>query len=423
MDGPLSAFIAQPGEAGPGAAGVDAILDAVRLHLGMEIAFAARYIDGRREFTHIRTDLPIPHKPGYSEPQEESFCWHILNGDLPELIHNAADNALARSLPVTDALPVGAHMDVPLRLKDGTVYGSFCCLSRSPDYSLNQRDLATLRAFADLAGQQIEVQRAGEAEQRASVARIDMAIAAGLPSILYQPIHRLDTLAPAGVEALARFGGADTRPPNLWFSEAAGIGRGLELELAAIGAALNGLPYLPGDAYMSVNASPATILSGKMEPMLAVMPAGRIVIELTEHEAVADYRELREALSRLRRHARIAIDDMGAGYANLRHLIDLAPDIVKLDMSLTRDVHRDPARRALTGAMVEFTSRMGCAIVAEGVECEAEAEALRGLGVGYGQGWHFARPMPAAALRRHMAGTVEDGRADVAASHRRGAGG
>jgi EAL domain-containing protein (putative c-di-GMP-specific phosphodiesterase class I) len=103
-----------------------------------------------------------------------------------------------------------------------------------------------------------------------------------------------------------------------------------------------------------VNASPELIISGRLEPLVAAAPTGRVVVEITEHERVADYVALRSALAPLKDYVRIAIDDVGAGYSGLRHILDLGPDILKLDMSLTRDVDRDPARRALIRAMVDF---------------------------------------------------------------------
>jgi hypothetical protein len=252
---------------------IDAILDAVRSHLGMEIAFAARYVEGRREFTHIRTDLPLPHRPGFSEPNEETFCWHVLHGRLPELIQDAADYPLAQTLPVTAALPVGCHMDVPLRLKDGSVYGSFCCLSRTPDRSLNARDLAALRAFADLAAVQIE---RGLEEDRARAVvmdRVSAAVAAGQPAIALQPVFRLSDGAPVGAEALARFPDASDRPPCDWFHEATANGMGQALELAAVRAALSALPFVPSPMYVGINVSPAVAVSAELIEVLAAAPA------------------------------------------------------------------------------------------------------------------------------------------------------
>ena len=108
----------------------------------------------------------------------------------------------------------------------------------------------------------------------------------------------------------------------------------------------------------------------------------------------------------MRRNASIAIDDVGAGYSGLRRILDLKPDILKLDMSLTRDIDRDPARAALAQAMVAFAAGMRCKIVAEGIETDAEWATLAGLGVGYGQGWHFSRAMPAVVAQQFLLGVT-----------------
>lgn len=171
-------------------------------------------------------------------------------------------------------------------------------------------------------------------------------------------------------------------------------------ELHAIRHALAILPTLPKDVYLSLNASPETAASGQLDPLLASLPREQLVIEITEHAEVTDYAMLEEALNRLRPLARIAIDDVGAGYAGLRHIVDLHPDLLKLDMSLTRHVDSDPARGALAQAMVDFAGRIDCAIVAEGVETRAEADTLRDFGVGYVQGYLYNRPAPAVVIQQ-----------------------
>lgn len=383
---------------------VEAILDAARQHLGMEIAFAARYVDGRREFTHIRTDLPLPQRPGDSEPNEETFCWHVLEGRLPELIPDVADHPLALTLPITLALPVGCHMDVPLRLKDGSVYGSFCCLSRTADRSLGERDLATLRAFASLAAGQIERELEAEHGHTTTVARVRAALGNGQPAIVLQPIHRLVDGAPVGVEALSRFPDAALRPPSEWFAEAALHGIGDELELAAVRSALAVLAWVPAPHYLAVNVSPGVAATPALCRLLERAPPGRVLLEVTEHAAVEDYALLIGALAPLRGHVRIAIDDVGAGYAGLRHMLDLRPDVLKLDMCLTRDVDHDAARRALIAAIVGFAAHIDAQIVAEGVEREGERATLAALGVGHAQGWLFSRAMPPVAASRLLLG-------------------
>jgi EAL domain-containing protein (putative c-di-GMP-specific phosphodiesterase class I) len=402
---PLAGFLS----AGPpeGRSQIDAILDAVRQHLGMEIAFASRFVGDRRELTHIRADFPLPAAPGDSEPLEQTACHHILEGRLPQLMHDAHDYPLAMTVPIVPALPVRAHLNVPLLLKDGSVYGTFCCLSRTPDHTLTQRDVSILRAFADLASEQIEHGLRLDARRAMLVDRIDRAIESGQPVIHLQPIHRLDTGRSAGAEALARFADAGIRPPNTWFEDAFDVGLGTDLELAAVRNALAASAYVPADHYLSINISPESVLSGRLAPVLEAAPSANLVLEVTEHARVDDYPALRTELGRLRRHARIAIDDVGAGYSSLRHIIALEPDILKLDMSLTRDVDIDPARRALAGAMVNFASRIGATIVAEGIERPEEASVLADLGVAHGQGYLFARPMPLVAAQQHLLGSTD----------------
>ncbi|WP_425229269.1 EAL domain-containing protein [Sphingomonas sp.] len=166
--------------------------------------------------------------------------------------------------------------------------------------------------------------------------------------------------------------------------------------------ALAALPYVPDPAYLAINVSPAVATAPALRVLLEQAPSGRLLLEVTEHAAIEDYDLLSRALAPLRSHIRIAIDDVGAGYAGLRHILDLAPDVLKLDIGLTRDVDRDPARRALIEAMVRFGGDIGASIVAEGVEREGERATLAALGVGYAQGWLFSRAVPAVAASRQL---------------------
>jgi EAL domain-containing protein (putative c-di-GMP-specific phosphodiesterase class I) len=144
-----------------------------------------------------------------------------------------------------------------------------------------------------------------------------------------------------------------------------------------------------------VNASPETIISAEFSDALADLPAERIVLEITEHADVGDYDALLAALGPLRaRGVRLAVDDAGAGYSSLRHILHLQPDLIKLDMSLTRNICLDPARKALASALVSFAREMGSQIIAEGVETEAELSTLKEIGVERAQGYLLARPLP-----------------------------
>jgi EAL domain-containing protein (putative c-di-GMP-specific phosphodiesterase class I) len=212
--------------------------------------------------------------------------------------------------------------------------------------------------------------------------------------MVFQPVFDLERDAIVSFEALARFGAEPGPPPSAWFSEAAELGLGVELELSALEAALRRLDDLPEGTDLAVNASPGTVLSPRFVELLEPV-AERIVIEITEHVQVDDYDSLVEALAPLRaRGARIAIDDVGAGFASLRHILLLRPDIVKLDVSLTHDIAADPVRASLASSLVDFARAIESRVTAEGIETREELDVLRGLGVSYGQGYFLGRPEP-----------------------------
>jgi EAL domain-containing protein (putative c-di-GMP-specific phosphodiesterase class I) len=212
--------------------------------------------------------------------------------------------------------------------------------------------------------------------------------------MVFQPIMELATRQEIGMEALARFGSIPSRPPDQWFAEATALELGLQLELRTLKEALDALPKIPHGEFLSVNCSHRAAESTEFAERFDGVE-DRIVLEITEHEAVEDYAALAEALAPLReRGARVAVDDVGAGYASLRHALQLAPDMVKMDISLTRDIDRDPARRALASALISFAEETDMTIVAEGIETVAELDALLELGVRYGQGFFLARPAP-----------------------------
>ena len=228
----------------------------------------------------------------------------------------------------------------------------------------------------------------------------------------FQPIVHLQGGTVVGVEALARFSHKSTRSPDRWFAEAAEIGLRLELELASARAALGHLDRVPDGMYLSINLSPDTLVAPEFMQMLSGTQIERVGVELSEQIPVTDYDLLNQALGQLRaRGGRLAIDDAGAGFASLQHILRLSPDIIKLDMTLTKGVDSDRARRALAFALTSFASEIGADIVAEGVETQSEVDALRTLGVTYGQGFYLGYPAPApwseASPRRLSAGSAD----------------
>jgi EAL domain-containing protein (putative c-di-GMP-specific phosphodiesterase class I) len=232
-----------------------------------------------------------------------------------------------------------------------------------------------------------------EAETRRSrvLARIQAVIESGGIHPVYQPIVDLAKGRVTGVEALARF---DTGMPLQWFEEASDVGLREELETSALAVALAGLPALPPTAYLALNLSPSTLLRRDVARLLGAVPLERIVIEMTEHAPVGDYEALNRALQPLRdAGVRVAVDDAGAGFSSLRHILLMVPDIIKLDISLTRGIDADRPRRALSCALVAFARETATTIVAEGIETDAELRTLKEIGVTQGQGFLIARPM------------------------------
>jgi EAL domain-containing protein (putative c-di-GMP-specific phosphodiesterase class I)/uncharacterized membrane protein len=252
--------------------------------------------------------------------------------------------------------------------------------------------LVTAREFGVLAGALLGRgldDRSRRREIRSALARI---IEERAFHIVFQPIVELATRRAVGFEALTRF--ADGTRPDVRFDEAASVGLGIALEWATLRAAIHDAVGLPAGAYLSLNVSPElacelTTLDGMLET-----PGRGLVLEITEHTAVKDYNNLRDGLQALRCRARIAVDDAGSGYAGLQHMLEIGPDIVKLDIALVRSVDSDPGRQALIASMVGFARQTGAVLVAEGVETEAEAATLRTLGVTLGQGYLFGRPAP-----------------------------
>jgi EAL domain-containing protein (putative c-di-GMP-specific phosphodiesterase class I)/DNA-binding NarL/FixJ family response regulator len=243
---------------------------------------------------------------------------------------------------------------------------------------------------------QLSVRRRAEDRRRARESRVRKAIEnADALAMVFQPICDLTTREPLGAEALARFHMAPARGPERWFAEASEVGLRRELELTALRSALSSLSELPNGVFLAVNISPVTLRSPPVRKVLGAVDAGRVVVEVTEHTPVEDYGALNDALARLRKlGVRLAIDDAGAGFASLRHILRLAPDFVKLDRTLIDGIERDRSHQALAAGLISFANKIDATIVAEGIERPAQLRALRELGVTCGQGFLLARPAP-----------------------------
>jgi EAL domain-containing protein (putative c-di-GMP-specific phosphodiesterase class I) len=355
---------------------------------------------------------------GITDPREVLTSYRQLDPDLvlldlhmPHLDGFAVLDALARVVPPHDYVPVLVLTadDTPETKQRALAAGAKDFLTKPFDHTevvLRVKNLLETRALyvglrrhnAALAAQvreHGERDRRDREEHQRKTERIERVLRGVGPTMVFQAIAELASGEVVGAEALARFAGEPRRSPDVWFAEAEEVGLGIELELAAVRAAVARFPDLPARAYLSVNVSPGAVVTGRVGEVVPGVAGERLVLELTEHARVADYDELVEALKPLRtRGTRVAVDDAGAGFAGLVHILRLLPDIIKLDIGLTRGIDHDPVRRALALSLVGFARDIGGTIVAEGIETAEELEALHHLGVTWGQGYFLARPGP-----------------------------
>ncbi len=205
--------------------------------------------------------------------------------------------------------------------------------------------------------------------------------------IVFEPVVHLPSGSVIGYEALTRF--TDGTPPDRRFDAAQNVGLGSRLEAVCARQAILDAARLPSHAWVSVNFSPASVVDGAAAEV--VRDATRqVIIEITEHNEIENYAAVRHAIGECG-NVLVAVDDAGSGFASLRHILELEPDIIKLDLALVRDIDTDPARQALAAGMRHFAALTGTTLIAEGVETEAEARAIRQLGVELAQGYLFGR--------------------------------
>jgi EAL domain-containing protein (putative c-di-GMP-specific phosphodiesterase class I) len=215
-------------------------------------------------------------------------------------------------------------------------------------------------------------------------------LAPGDISVVTQPIVRLADGETVGFEVLARSASLAHLSPDQWLSMADEAGCRVDVELACLRAATQ-LGAVPGGARLFLNASARLLLDRRVDDVIAGLPGH--VFEITEHERVGDYATLTERLLALSsKGSLLAVDDVGAGYANMAHVLRLSPQFIKIDRSIVSGLHCDRDRRALIAALVAFAVACGAQTIAEGVEEAAELEALRDIGVDLVQGYLIARP-------------------------------
>jgi EAL domain-containing protein (putative c-di-GMP-specific phosphodiesterase class I) len=238
------------------------------------------------------------------------------------------------------------------------------------------------------------------AEQASARAALGRLIAGEGLSMVVQPIVDVASGTAHAYEALARFAapGQSTSPLH-WFSLAGELGERPALERACVRAGLELLGERPRGTSLSLNVSaPVLVQEQTMELFEAAASAlpdrlAGLIVEITEETLVYGDAQLTDAIEWLRaRGARLAVDDMGAGYSGLRQITSVRPSYLKLDRSLVSGIDGDDERAALISALVGYCRQVGSALVAEGVETEAEMRTIARLRVPLVQGFYYARP-------------------------------
>lgn len=319
----------------------------------------------------------------------------VVGAELPPSLVALSEAMVNGSAPPTidggrraDA-PQRIQVAVPLVRSDGSAYGAILALGRGTSESLDARDLRLLSMSADLLLRYLDDQRDLDGLR----AGISMLIHERRLQIATQPIFDLRTGTCIGVEALARFP-QGWGAPDATFRAADVAGLGVELERLAVQQAWPVLEKLRPRQFLTVNLSPvAAAVLAERATAYAELPLDQLVVEITEHAAIDSYATLRAQLGPLRELGlRVAVDDAGAGYASLRHVVELRPDFIKVDRDLVHGLAEDHARRVAVSAFVLLSLDLNASVIAEGLERPADLSALYDLGVDAAQGYLLGRP-------------------------------
>ncbi len=373
------------------------ILKALREMFDMDAAFISRFIDTDRVFEEVDMapgDLPFRLQPGTGSDLTTSYCYRIALGITPELIAEAGIEPTVADIAETFALPVGGHISVPIRLSTGAIYGMLCAFSRQPKPDLTERDLAVFTLCAELLARDIEAMAVEQVLNPEDANQLQRALEKKDFRFFVQPIVSMSENRALGYELLTRF------PERLGLTEdifrrAKYLDMMSSVEEVIARGANEVLECLPDGVFLSINFSVSSIEDLDFASIFRPQYRNRVVIEITEHEKVPNYESFGASVDALRALGfRIAIDDVGAGYSSLRHVLVLHPDYIKLDRSLVRGIDKDSERSTLVSALRAFARLQRAKVIAEGIETDGELAEIKRLGIDKGQGYRLGQPVP-----------------------------
>lgn len=388
-----------------------ALLEPLQRHTPLKIASITWFTDDGRSVLlgMVGENLPSFFRPGAVLPEvrNEYFRKQAASGPwITGWTVTSDDGGYSRTVA---AMGVDAVVYMPLSY-EGRMIGLLGAAVANPagGQATVAEHIPVLAEMADVVahtlGPTIEVM-----EERSSATHvIDDILAQRRYWPVFQPIRDLTSNRIVGYEALTRFDAPQTT--QRIFDHASIIGRGKDLEIATLRAAVKASADLPADSWVSVNSSAAML--GETDTIDAILEPLRrpTVIELSEHEMISDYKPIGTAMRRLGPNRSLAVDDAGSGFASLRHILEVQPAYVKMDIGLVQGAATDLSRRALVAGFVHFARDADFTLIAEGIENAEDLKTLKGLGVALGQGFLLGRPDRAAFLNTQLPARKAAGR-------------
>lgn len=373
--------------------GLERLVRLAHDHLGMGVVCVSEFARGKQVYRAVAGDAAsFGITLGDGPVLGDTYCALMVEGAIPNVVQDAAADTRVCGLGTTASARIGAYVGVPLYLPDGELYGSLCGLSHHVEDDLNARDAKFLSLLGEFIADELATERRLSHQREA----LQQVLETGDVQMALQPVVDLLTGRCTSMEALARFP-RHLGSPDVVFAQAQEVGLRTELETLAVAKALDLLPALGPHQSLAVNLSPDVAL--QLMPLTeADRPLDRVILEITEHAAVENYALIRDQVRPLReRGLRLAIDDAGSGFASLRHIVELEPDIIKIDRALITGIDTDRARRSVLTSFVLLALDIGATVVAEGVETREELAAAAALGVDAAQGYLLGRPSSDAA--------------------------
>lgn len=376
---------------------LDLNLTRLRDALGASVAFIARVAGGERRVEAMAaalgadTDLVV----GHLSPTGQCPVISDAFARAPEI--------LGPHLPLAHRSDVGRQgaVGVPITLSDGRLFGVLGLLY-PVDASFDAEEAASeMVGFSLSLGVGLDLLHDHEMSEQRVRGMVRDVIRRQQFRPVFQPVHDIETSQTLYCEGLTRMD-PDVRVNVMQLLGAAhSVGIGPELELAYARRIIEEhkrsddalLGTCNAGAGVAVNLSEETLFSEAFDQFLTHEAEPGLIIELTEHDPVQDYTQLAGVVARLREAGvQLAVDDAGSGYTSLRHILDLKPDIIKIDQRLSARVDSDPEAMALMRSLQGYCNETGTVLVVEGIERADQLSALRQLGVRFVQGFHVGAP-------------------------------